>query len=792
MILPPLRRKALRDLRRLWAQALAIALVLASGIATLILGTGAYDALSGTRAQFYAENRFADVFASLTRAPVALVGDIAALDGVLVAEGRIRQLALLDLDDMAEPGSVSLVSLPEGTGAAALNRLHLRLGRLPDPQAANEAVVSESFAKAHRLRPGSSLRVLMNGRQRRLQVVGVAISPEFIYALGPGQAMPDPLRYGVVWLPRDVLEAAYDLTGAFNDLTLQLAPGADAAAVIAQVDARLAPYGGVGAVTRKDQLSNAFLDAELSQLRAMSRVLPPVFLAVAALLVNMVLSRLVALEREQIGLLKAIGYGPAAIAGHYLEFVTLIALLGIAIGSVAGTWLGYGMAQLYSRFFSFPYLVFSRNPSVYGVAALITLAAALGGALWSVRGVMRLAPAVAMQPPAPPDFRRRLGAGLTRYLARTRQTSRMVLRHLTRWPWRTGSSVLGVAMAVSVLVASLWTQGSFDRIIAITFYQAQLQDATLAFAQARPARAARDIADRLPGVLLAEPFRSVAVEIRKGPAHRKLALTGKPEAPRLARTLSPGLQPMTLPGDGLILSEALADALDARPGDHVTVVLQEGRRQALRLPVRGISLGYLGLSAEMELGALNRLIGEGAAISGVNLRLDPALRPAFDAAIKATPGAGFVVHKADSLTKFRETLQTNVVIIITVYTVLALIIGGGVVYNFARIALSEQGRELASLRVLGFTAREVAAILFAELAAVVLLAQPLGWLIGYGIARGMVASFSSDLYRMPFVMGREVYATASLVVLGAALASALLIWGRIRDLDMIAVLKTRE
>ena len=786
MVISPLRRKVLRDLRRLWAQVLAIALVLAAGVATLILGNGAYASLHETRARYYEENRFADVFADVTRAPRALLAEVEQIEGVLDAEARIVKLGLLDLPGMVEPGSVLFVSLPRTGG---LNRIYLRFGRLPDPLSADEIVVSEGFADAHGLAPGDVLPVLMNGQHRDLRITGVALSPEFIYALGPGQMMPDPRRFGVVWAPRAALASAYDLEGAFSNLVLKLAPGANPDRVIETLDRLTERYGGAGAQGRSDQISHAFLDAELKQLSAMVKVLPPIFLLVAAMLVNMTLSRLIALEREQIGLLKAIGYTSRAVAQHYVEFVVLIAALGILIGFAAGAWLGTGLAQMYARFFSFPYLVFTRDPALYGLAALVTLAAAVGGALYAVRSVLRLPPAVAMAPPAPAVYRER--APWVRHVLKLRQTGVMVARHLMRWPFRTASSTLGVAMAVAILVASLWSFGSIDRMIDVTFFRAERHDAQIFFGAPQPfgaVFAARD----LPGVVVAEPFRQVAAKISHQGREKTLAITGRPTDPRLSRVLDPSLRPMPMPEAGLILSEALAEALQVRPGDVVTVELLEGRRQTATLPVSGLSVGYVGLGAAMEIGALNRLMGEGALVSGVSLQLDPADTPAFYAAAKATPRTEHISVTSLMLNRFRETLAENITVMITVYVVLAGIIAIGVVYNFSRIALSEQGRELASLRVLGFTNSEVSGVLFGELATVVLLAQPLGWVIGYGIAAAMVAAFSSDLYRVPFVIGREVFATASLVVCAAALVSSAAIRGRITNLDMIEVLKTRE
>lgn len=786
MVIRPLQRKTVRDLRRLWGQALAIALVLAAGVATMILGNGAHRALSDTRDRYYADYRFANLSTDVVRAPLALVKEIGAIDGVLQVEPRIVRVGRPEIDGTDEPVSVLLVSLP---GEDGLNLLHLREGHLARPDAADEAVVSQDFAAAHGLRMGARLTVVMNGKRRDLTVTGVALSPEFIYALGPGEMMPDPRRFGVIWMPRPALEQAFDLKGAFSNLVLQLAPGVSEERVIAALDRLTAPYGGGGATGRAAQTSHAFLDAELKQLGAMVKVLPPIFLTVAAMLVHMTLSRLIALEREQIGLLKALGYTSVQIAQHYLEFVLLVAAGGILAGSVAGAWLGAGLARLYARFFSFPFLDFGTDLRVYGLAAFVAAVAATAGALQSLRAVLSLPPAVAMAPPAPVEYRS--GKGWPIPALRLRQTGRMVMRHLTHWPLRTASTVLGMAMSVAILVASLWSFGSIDQLIRVTFQLAERQDVKMVFVAPEPSAALADIR-HMPGVMAAEPFRLVAAELVHGTRSRRLVIEGRPDAASISRVLSPDLRPMPMPEAGLILSEALAEALLLRPGDRVTVNFLEGRRSVAELPVSGLSVGYVGLGAAMSLAELGRATGEGPLISGADILLDEAEAGAFFAAATAAPKTGFLNVTDLTVSRFRATLAENIVLMVSVYVTLAAIIALGVVYSFSRIALSEQGRELASLRVLGFTRAEVASVILLELAIVVLLAQPLGWLIGYGIGRAMVAAFSSDLYRVPFVMGREVYATASLVVIAAAFLSAFAIRRRIDRLDLVAVLKTRE
>ena len=784
-----LHRKLLRDLVRLWPQALAIALVLAAGAATLILGIGAYESLSETRAAYYERNRFADVFADLTRAPKVVEDEIARISGVAAVETRIAKIALLDLPDVAEPASAMFVSIPD-LREQKLDLLYLRSGRLPLPGDENEVVVNEPFAKANHFGIGSTFKAILNGRKRVLRIVGTALSPEFVYALGPGVLVPDDRRFGVVWMGEKALAAAFDLTGAFSSVTLKLTRSASEPAVIDQLDALLARYGGLGAYGRRDQTSHAFLDAELEQLKAMSRILPPIFLLVAAFLVNMILSRLILLEREQIGLLKALGYRSATVGWHYLEFALGIACVGIVIGLGVGTWLGFGMTRLYAEFYHFPFLVFRTDPATYVIAAAITLAAAAVGALKAVRDVVSLPPAVAMVPPAPAAYRRMLPEAVYNIL-RIPQSLIMVTRHLLRRPVRTASSIFGIALAVSILVSSLWWIGAVDLIIDVTYNRTDRQDASITFVRER-SQAALFAATALPGVMAAEPFRSVPVKIRHGHIERRIAITGKPAGTDLSRVLGPDLQPVRLPETGIALSDALAKILKVKVGDIVEVELLERDRRRARLPVTAIIEGYVGLTAYMDLTAVNRLLREGSTISGVNLLYDPARSEAFFNRVKSTPVASFVSLRRVSVQKFRETLAQNIYVMIAVYVSLGMIVAFGVVYNFARISLSEQGRELASLRVLGFHKGEVSAILLTELAILTLLAQPLGWAVGYGFAYAMVQGFNSELYRVPLVVERSVYAWASLVVLVSALLSGLIVRRRVDRLDLIEVLKTRE
>jgi len=784
-----LDRKLVRDFKRLWPQALAVSLVLACGVATLILSIGAYRSLLETRQAYYERHRFASVFASATRAPMVLERQIGEISGVLAAEARIVEPMLLDIVGMREPATGQVISLPD-QGMSNLNRLYLRAGRLPEPGKRNEVVVSANFAESHGFKVGSTIVGTLAGHQVRLRITGLALSPEFIYAIGPGDLIPDHRRFAILWMRHKQLSGLTNLTDAFNSISLTLLPGALQQAVIDRLDHLLRPYGGTGAYGRDDHMSHAFLDSELTQLQGMARVIPPVFMLIAAYLVNMILSRLIALEREQIGLLKALGYGRRMVALHYIKLVLVIAAVGVAIGLASGIWLGRGLTELYGTFFNFPFLIFQRSLDMEFLAIAVSAAAALLGALKAVWSAAALPAATAMRPAAPPQYRRAgwFGTMLGNMVS---QLTVMAVRHVVRWPVRAGLTALGTSLSVALLVTAMFTFGSIDFLIDTMYFRTDRQDATIGFARDLSPKAVL-AAKQLPGVMAVEPFRSVAADLTHGARSRRLGIIGKPKHMRLSRILNLQLEPITLPANGIVLTERVAQHLDVRRGDIIHVrLLQEGWHEA-RVPVVDIVQSYMGLGAYMDIDALDRLSRTGPRRSGVYVELDDTQLGALFKKVKATPAAASVALRSVSLKKFRETMEQNIVIMMTVYIVLAVIIAFGVVYNSARIQLSERARELASLRVLGFTRGEVSSVLVVELAIIVLVAQPLGWLIGYGFSWAVVAGFQNDLMRIPFVVEPNAFGWSSVIVLTAATVSSLVVLLRVRRLDMIRVLKTKE
>jgi putative ABC transport system permease protein len=783
-----LARKGVRDAWHLRGQILSVAAVVACGIASMVTMRGMHDSLLASQQAYYAADRFADVFVHLRRAPDALMGKIRAIPGVAQAEARLVTQVLLEVPGLPEPASGHLVSVPEH-GRPLLNDVHLRSGRWLSRDG-SEIMVSEAFAEANHLIVGDSLGGLVNGRWRVFRIVGIGLSPEFVYEVPAGAIFPDKRRFGVLWLNRAELGPALAMEGGFNDLTLTLMPGADTAEVISRIDQALIPYGGLGAYDREDQVSHRFLSDEINQHRVSGVLIGYIFLAVAAFLLNVVLARLVGMQRDQIAVLKAFGYGNSSVALHYLALGMVPVLVGSIAGCALGAWAGGAVSEIFARFYRFPVLRHVITLRLLLTATLVSVVSAAIGTMGATRRAFRLPPAEAMRPEAPPTARHgfldRIGL-----LTRVGPAFRMVVRSLVRRPVRAALSTLGISVAVALLLVGRYFFDAVDYMANLSFRLAQRQDATVVFTEPRGARAGYELA-AIPGVLAVEPFRAVPARLRHAHYVYRIGLQGLPEHGTLRLLLDESLARVPVPDGGVLLTRKLGEILHVQAGDTLTVEVLEGRRPVRNVVVAGLVDELIGLGAYLRLPVLNALMEEGPTISGAMLKVDPDSAAELYDRLKQLPAVANVSVRAATLESFYDTLAGSMQISTRIMLAFACVIAIAVIYNGSRVTLSERARELASLRVLGFTRGEVALVLFGEQGLLTLAALPIGSAIGYGLCALIPAAYNTDLYRLPLVLSGRSFFFATAVVLLTAVATALLVRRRIDRLDLVGVLKTRE
>jgi putative ABC transport system permease protein len=788
-VISQLDRKLLRDLRRLKGQAAAVTLVMACGLAMLIMARSLISSLEGASEHYYRTNRFAEVFAPLKRAPNQLAERIAALPGVAAVQTGISVNVTLDLPGVDEPASGLVRSLPD-YAEPELNRLFLRRGRWMSPGARGEVLVGEAFAEANQLSPGDTLEMLLNGRRQEFVIAGIVLSPEYVFESRPGAALPDNRTYGIFWMPYKEVATAWDLYGAFNFIALTLEPGARIEPVIADLDAVLRPYGGLGAYGRKDHPSHIRVTDEIRVLAILSIGFPAVFLTVAAFMTNSVLTRLLALQREQIAILKAFGFTNRSIVAHYLKFAAVIVVGGTALGAAGGIALGNVLVDMYTLFFRFPDLRFRVDQPAVLLALSVGLTAVIAGVFSAVRRAAQLPPAEAMRPEPPANYQpsvlERTGAG--RWFS---MSFRIAVRNIERRPIQALFTIAGLALATALLILPNTFKAGIAEVLDFQWDVVQRQDLNLGFAEPSAARIQHELA-RLPGVLHVEPARSAAVRIHFQGRSRQIGLRSLEPGGHHSRAVDVAGKEIVPPPEGLIVSAKLAEVLGARPGDELIVEALEGRRPVRSIPLIALAEDFTGIAAYMDRHAINRFLGEGDVITGASVTLDMAQRPDFLRALKGIPRVSWIAIKETMRRSFRETTAQSMGLIQTIYLTFAVIVAFGVIYNNARISLAERARELATLRVVGLTQREVGAIIVIELALLAAAALPLGLLMGTGLATGIIQSVNTETVRLPLIFTAYTYTFAVVIVVLASAVSALVVLRKLKQLDLIGALKAPE
>jgi putative ABC transport system permease protein len=781
--------KVLRDLWTMRTQVLSIALLIAAGLAVLVMSVSNYLALVGAMDAHYRSERFGDLFASLKRAPNFLMDRIGEIDGIGVVEARVTQVVRVIREDSDLPISGRIISLPP-SGQPALNRLHLVEGRWIDPARSDEIIINAAYARARMVRPGDTIEVVLNGRLQAFSVAGAALSPEFVFATRSSLPLPDDRNFVVMWAGEDAVAGAFDMQGAFNDLVMTLAPGAPKGAVIEELDRLLMPYGGVGAYDRRELSSNRLLEDELAEQETLSIVMPAVFFSIAAFLLHVVLGRLIEAQREQIASLKALGLSKLTIAMHYFKFVTVIALIGSGIGLALGAWFAVLVIDSYRAFFQFPVLEAHLDLRIVALGVVASVLVANAAAATAVYRVAKLPPAEGMRPqvPAITPLARHISVMSDRAVS---MPYLMALRTILGRPIRTLLTISGIALAVPLVLFGLFWFDAIAHMIDVAFGRIERGDAVVTFSTPVPARALRELRS-VPGVLLVEGQRIVPVRLVAGHRSYRTSLVGLSVQSELKVLRDAALAPVAVPADGLMLSHPLADHLGLQIGDSVTIEVQEAKRPVLHLPVVKLSEDILGFSATMDIAALNRLMREDDVVNAASIKIDASQYHLVWPRIQAMPKIEASSVKLLWLVLFDETIAGMIAVAAFILAGFGLLIAIGVVYNSARVALQERAWELASLRILGFTRREVATILLSEFVFELILALPIGLFAGYALIEFMVSLRVRESFQVPVVIEPTSYAIAAIVIIAAGFASAFVVRRRIDKFDLVAVLKTRD
>jgi len=789
-----LDRKLLREIGGAKGLLLAITSIIAIGVSCYVCMQSAYLNLSLAKQRYYRQCRMGDFWIDLKKAPEAELRQVADIPGVAIMQPRIQFLATMDVPRATEPINGIVLSLPERR-ETIVNDIVLRRGSYFTDRRDNEVIVNATFAEARGIHPGQYIHVLLNNRRQELFVVGTALSSEFAYLLGPGAMMPDPQHFGVLYIKHHYAEEVFDFNGAANQVVGRLEPAYrdHPERVLREAERLLEPYGVLATTPLKLQASNQYLSNEIAGLASMATILPVVFLTVAALVLNVLMTRLARQQRVVVGTLKALGYSNTQVFFHFLKFGSVVGIAGSVLGSILGYLFATGMTHVYNQYFEFPDLVSAFYAHTHLVGLAVSLACAIAGTMHGARSMLKLHPAEAMRP-APP---RRGGAiFLERFATIWNRLSagwRVAIRSIVRHRFRTAAGVFAAAMGAGLLVAGFMMNEAADYMVDFQFHRVSRSDVDLVFKGAQGEEVLTEL-KQLPGVDLVEPQLNVGCTFVNGAARRKGGIIGVLPDAQLTMPRDRDGQRLRIPDTGLVVNRRLAEILDVGPGDDLTIVPVEGDRHPLSVPVAEITDSFMGLAVYADIHFLSRLRDEEFAVSGAQLKtvnnreeINQLYRE-----LKQLPAIESITSRRHMVNMLTDTIIQNQRVMIFMLVFFSGAVFFGSVLNSSMVSLAERSREVATLGALGYTPWEIGGMFLRETMVVNLLGALLGLPIGYGLTELTAYGFNNDLLRLPVVTAPWIWWWTIGLSIAFSLAAHAIVQWRIYCMDLLESLKVKE
>ncbi|WP_246837810.1 ABC transporter permease [Leptospira bouyouniensis] len=782
MIGSTLNLKLLRDLKSISLQGLTVGLVIAAGLSYFSASWSSYISLLQAKEQFYSKHSLCDGFVYLNRAPNFIERKIAALPGITSFETRIAKEIVLDFPTEVYPSAAQLLSLTDH-----INTIYLTKGSLPKQN--QEVVISESFAKANDLEPGAELSTIIGGKRVLLTVTGIGLSPEYVYVFRPGNPLPDDKHFGIFWMKREAIEANFNFESSFNQVIFQLTKDPlDRKRTLHDLDLLLEEYGGLGAKERKFLPSESFLNDEFRQLRTTAVFLPGIFLAIAAFLLHIISNRLITKEREQIATLRALGYTSLQIVFHYLKLITFITSISSLLGIFIGYLLGNAMTNLYGEFYKFPHLIPIFPPLLVLFTLFFGILIGGIGTLFSLYGIIKLDPAQAMRPAPPGKYSI---AFWESWITDLQTIQRMVLRNLFKRPMRTLLTILGLSTSIMIMIIGNFIQDTVGSLLDLQFNIIQRESLTLTFRNPIPESVLFELKE-MDGVFVAEGQRSIPIKLTKDRNNKDIVLTGLPEDSELRKILGKDLKPIQIPISGIMVNQDLAKRMNIKIGETIQIETLDGEKKKFAVQVTSLANEILGQGVFINKENLNRILEEGNLINIALLKTDPNKDIELIKEFKDDPLVIGLFSKAAILKGFQEVMQRSLQSTSVFILIFTVIISIGVIYNTAMITLSERIYELGSLRILGFTLKEVFAIIAWELSWQILCAIPIGCIFGYQVANLILNSNETEGFKIPATIYPSTYYYSILLALITAGISYLIVFRKLKTMDLLSVLKVRE
>ncbi|BCZ44916.1 ABC transporter permease [Clostridium gelidum] len=782
-------RNLLRDIKKSKGQFISILIIVVLGVTFYTAINSAFKNLSNSSSEYYSEYRLADIWVDLYSAPMGIKEKVDSIPNVKTATGRIIKDASINI--LEENATLRFITLPD-IKKDIVNDVVIKSGRYFSEDDSNQCLLDEDFFKANNLNLGEYIYPIISGNKVKLKIVGCVKSPEFVYTLkDASEIMADNKRFGIIYIKQSFGEAIFDFKGSINNLSIQISNGSDVKTVKDDVKKALKNYGVKNVIDREEQTSSKMISEKIKGLKSMGGTFPVIFFMVASVIIYIMMGRMVESQRTQIGVLKAVGFTNMQVLAYYMSYSAMIALIGSFIGSILGTYMGASMTKLYNQYFNLPLGGIKIYSEFVIPAFILTLFFCLFAGYHSCKAIFKIMPSEAMRQKSPESGKKIVIERINLIWINISYLGKIIVRNLFRYKKRALLTSLGVIFSSAILLVALSMGDSMDFMIQQQYGNIQNYDIKVKFSKLMSIEDLNNIKN-ITHIKELEPVLETGVEISNGWKHKDVGFTAQIKEPQMYKVEDKSGNAISLPQNGILISEKLANTLGIKVNDSVNIKFYFPGKEKKEMVVKGIIVQYLGLSTYTSMDNLNSILGEGTIASSAVLKLDNTnAENEVKDKLRNMPNVMSVDSKTDSLNALLKTMGAMQASI-GVYIMLAGILLIAVLYNIATINIFERQRELATLKVLGFSNNEVKKLIFNENYIIVIFGMIVGLPFGKWLGASLMASSSTDAYTIPYVVEFKTYIIAIILTLLFTAITNLTLMRKIKALDMIEVLKNKE
>ncbi len=777
--------KLIRSIKNSKGQFISITIMIVLALTIYVSLSMVGDNLYSSIYHYYDITNFGDIFVEVSRIPQNAIDKLTSIEGVEMAQGRISVDVPLRVKDPSEKVNVRIVSIPDEE--IRINDLYTldgeKLGKNP-----RTTVVLQQFFDGRKMALGEIITPYIGGTEYSLEVIGVVGSPEYIYLMENEQALlPAPDKFGVIYISEEFAQMVLGYQGSYNEVMIKIDEEQlnRIDSIMDEIEDELDRYGVRRITKRDDQLSHSMMMQEVESLEAMSGAITFIFLMVAAVIINIMLSRMVKRDRTSIGVMKAIGYTNMDILIHYAKYSISMGLIGSFIGILLSIPLSKVFTDLYIMYMNVPVFGMKIYYEYFVYGILLTSIFCILSGFFGARSVLKINPSESMRPEAPKSGKRIWLEKVKFIWNRITFSWKMVIRNIFRNKRRALFLVGGIALTYAISMVPIYMSTIFNTMFDLQYGQFQTMDYNIDFVVPMNKNVTLEVLQLIDSDHI-EPKAEIPFELSRGWRKETTSVIALSSDTKFFNFKDENGLDFTIPERGIVLSQILAKLLDVQVGDEIVIKSYFPDKDDKAIKVVGIVEQYLGSNAYMDINQMYELLEEKDLVTGVLLNSND------DVVTKLKDVKN--IRQIQSLQDMRESLLEFMDMIIASMSIMLIfggVLGFAIVYNVTTVSINERIMEFSSLRVLGFDKNQIYRLVTRENSLMTVFGILLGIPLGYGMCVGLSTAVSTEIYSIPIMITPGTYIISAIATIIFITIAQLATIRKIHNINFMEALKNR-